>query len=240
MQIQISKLGEPLRGAMGHNEVIVALAQDLARRTAAGKADLTDSGGGTAQAAVAPYITAFANVADVSTSSAGETTTRAKLQLVTDALSEIGEKADSILVALGINATTTYVDSTGGTTPDGTIAAIGAVTAVTTGVQAAQLDVIRDRQNDFLFTVATMVNRVARACGTTPVVLSGFDPDVFTLDETPAVIDETATGTAADPAVSKTAADAYLTHMANMVKTLSTALNLATADTVVPRVAVTG
>jgi hypothetical protein len=204
-------------GAESH--VIARLAQMFAANKASAISDLTDSSGGVASTSYAIVAVAAdtANVANSGTSLASKATAEAKLNLVLDAIKEIVAKANSVAAVVGLTSVT---DSSGGTTADGTIGAIGTTTAATTGVQAVSVNATITRLNNFMFTAAALVNQVAIATGgqEVSVALSGtYSSTVASL-----TVDG---GTAADPGVSKTALDAKLVLYAANIATLAAALN---------------
>jgi hypothetical protein len=226
MTIKISKDGGAILGGSNTNQVQAALAMQLAQLTVAAVAAFTDNGGG-ADAGVIYANGPVANVADVSTSSAGKTTAEAAAATVKDALDELLTKANEYATALGI---TTVTDSIGGTTPDGTIAAVTkTVTAVTTGIQATETNAYIVAVNKALNTIRGLVNKCSRALGYAEVGIT-----LRTGADTPALLTTVpalgvSLGTAADPAVSKAAFDAVLTDQANSIKALSVALDRLTA-----------
>lgn len=223
MTIKISKSTAGRVDGGSNQHLIVAMAQQIARQVTAAETDITDSSGGTASTTLTLVDIAadFANVADNSTSLASGTTAAAKLNLVKDAILELATKANALATKIGVTGLT-Y--NGGGTSADGTIGAIGTTTAATTGAKATESNATVLLLNDALFSVAALVNRLAVATGVAPlkVDLTG------TFASTVASI-TVATGTAADPGISKTAFDAKLALYANNIATVAARLNALTA-----------
>lgn len=200
------------------DEATLAIARHIARDLTSGVTALTDSSAGTPGATVDKVdTTAFVNVAASGSSLAGKATTEAALGTVKDALVELYAKANAYAAIVGVDAIT-Y--SGGGTAADGTVGAVTkSVTGAATGVTASAFADVVDPINAAIYNLAIFVNRIARAQGKETVTV--FQD---TATNTIAAL-ATDTGTAADPGVTKVAADAALTVLANNVATLATKLN---------------
>lgn len=249
--IKINRQGIP-NGAKSMADVVVALSQDLARRTASAVAALTDNSAGTPDTdnVITGYGTELVNVANsggnlaIATTASSEIGVQVITAQVRDAIGEVLEKADAILVALGLHEASSVVDNSGRATPDGTIGAIDLdVGTGATGVQATETNVIRRKLNNYLYTAAKLVNKVALATGVPGVSISIPAEDQVNLLPTNgfgtiAAFGVTNTGTSASPGVAKAQADLWIGAMANDVATLAAVLNAAANDTVKPKVLV--
>lgn len=233
----ITRLGEPADGS-SLASVVVAIAQDHARRVASGIASLTDSSAGVAAnaATITGSQVAFVNVANAGGNLALSATAQPAFQAVEDGIGEIIAKADAILTALGQDPGVT--DNSGAEAANGTIAAIDvAITAGAVGIQAASCEVIRAALNNYLLLAAKLTNKVANATGGNPVKIA-LPGSSYAL--TVAAIGSTVTGTSASPGVTAVAANAYTAAMAANIAKLAAILNAAVHDTVVPNVVVVG
>lgn len=231
MTIKLDRQGHRRDGG-SDGDLIVALAQQEARRIASAETALTDSSGGTDSAIIVGAADVLADAAASGTDRAGEASSQAAIAAVRDGIGEIVDAANTVLAALGLPVVT---DNSGAEAADGTLAVISAVTGAATGVQAAECEVLRLALNDYLFVAANLVNRVAVAVGVDEVAFAVSGAEFAS---TIAVIDETATGTAADPGVSAAAFDAAMADYADDIAALATAFNAAVSATIVPRVVV--
>ena len=250
MPTKINRQGIP-SGAKSMADVVVALTQDLSRRSVAALSGLTDNSAGVARnpKAVTGYGTALVNVANSGGNLAIATTAASEigLQVITaqirDAIGEIIEKADAACIALGLHDANSVVDSSGRASPDGTIGVINVQGQGASGVQATETNVIRKKLNNYVYTAAQLVNKVAMATGVAGVDIQVPDADKVNLLPsdgfgTIAAFGVTNTGTSVSPGVSKAASDLMIAAFAADVATLAAVLNAATADTVVPKVVV--
>jgi len=202
--------------------VNVMLAQTLAAIKAAGVTDLTDSSGGTASStfALVAVPADLVNAPNAATNLASKATAEAQLNLVKDALLELATKANAVATATNVLGLT-Y--NGGGTSADGTIAAIGTTTAAATGAQAAATNTVITNLNNAMASVEGLIDRIAVATGK----LKMTGAVVGTYSQTVAAI-TVDTGTAADPGVTKAALDAKLALYAANIATLAAKLNTIT------------
>lgn len=197
------------------------LVRTVSQLKASSITDLTDNTTGSAATAITKVDADLTNTADGGTTSAQEASAQAILGLVKDAFLELATQANTIATRIGY-PTITY--NGGGTAANGTIADITAVTAATTGVQAAETNAIIDVLNNALFNIAVHVSNMCLATGVTAPTISYNDGVVGTV----ATIDVSDTGTAADPAVSKTDFDAKIAEFEVQIKYLAARLNAIT------------
>lgn len=220
MTVKIRKDGT-YTGANNHTEVLIALTQQGAKQKLEGVAALTDSSGGdaTPTADAVQTVADFAGAAASGSNLAGKATTETALGKVKDAVTELATKTNAMLALLGL---TQLTDNSGGTTADGTIAALDqTVTGASTGAVVATTNAIVAVINDAFNEIGLKVNVIATALGVTPVTIaSGF----ATKNGTIAAI-STSTGTAADPGVTKAEMDAALVKWADNVAYLAAKLN---------------
>jgi hypothetical protein len=222
MTIKISKSTGGRVDGGPDTHLLAAIVQQMASEKASTITDLTDSSGGSASSSYTLTSVAgdLVNVANSGTSLAGKVTTEAKLNLVGDALKELLAKANAVAAVVGVASIT---DNSGMTAVDGTIAAIGTVTAVTTGAPATATNAILVVLNNYQFTVAKQINKIMTAVGGPTLV--GLTTGTYA---SPVAAVTIATGTAADPAVSKTAMDAKLAVFTANIATMAAALNAVT------------
>lgn len=220
MTIQITKFGD-YYGANSESGtgLLRLVVQNLAQTKASTLSDLTDSSGGTPASEITTVTADLVNEADSGTSLASKTTAEAKLNLVKDGLLELMTKANTIGTLVGL-ASTTY--NGGGTSVDGTIAAVGLTTAATTGALATNTNAIITALNNAMYNVAVKVAQVCDATGVTRPVITATG----TYGTVGAIAIDV--GTAADPGVSKTALDAKLVSFTNMIGYLAARLNAVT------------
>ncbi len=236
MNITLDTKGHSHPG-QGWQEIVVALAQSMAAVKVEAETDLTDSSTGAADAGnvIVGAPTPFVDVADVGTDLAPKAGWETALDLVVDAIAEIIDQANTMMTATG---GVVVVNSSGATAPDLTIGDVtNSGVAATTGGQATEANLNRIEINNMILTAVGVVNRVMDAVGseaariTVPVALTGstfLDPiPAFTAD----------VGTAADPGVTKVAADAAIDAWADDVATMAAILNtLSGAGTAIPKV----
>lgn len=180
---------------------------------------LTDNSTGSAGtlAAAAEDVT---NTADGGTTLAGKASTETALGTVKNALATLFAKANAAATTLGLD-TVTY--SGGGTSGGNTLGAVTqSVTAGTTGAQATEWNAIVADINAAFYVLGALVNRLATATGHDKLALTGVAG--YTYGSTVAAI-STDTGTAADPGVTKVAADAALDVFANNAATVAAKVN---------------
>lgn len=171
-KIKIDRAGQYI-GAPSLSYVIRALAegQCAAAVDAANIAALTGTGGGTASAAIVLPTLPADNPTATGAVLAPKAGTEASLVLVRDALGEVRTKTAAIAAVIGLDPIT---DNSGAVTGDGTIGAITtALTAAATGVTAANLKASVAGLNDYMATVAAMVNATAAAVGLDTVSIYG-------------------------------------------------------------------
>lgn len=201
--------------ATGHADfpvILRKLAQQHAHTVAAAITALTNNSGGSV--GTVSDVDAFSNAAASGSNLSDTTTTDAALDTVHDALRELYTKANAVAAALGVDQVT-Y--SGGGASTDGTVAAITvSVTGAATGSQATNLNTVRTGFNNAFYQLAVLTNKLAVACG-----LSEMDLDYsLATDDTIDAI-TIATGSAADPGVTKAAVDAALVVWRTNVKTIA-------------------
>lgn len=206
--------------ASNAHEFIYDLTRTVSQLKASSITDLTDNTTGTVATDISGVAATLTNKADDSTSSAQEASAQAILALVKDGLLELATQANTIATRIGL-PTVSY--NGGGTTVNGTIADVGAVTAATTGVQATETNAIFTVLNNALFNVANQVKNVANACGVAPPSIS-----LAGAVSTVSAIDVSDTGTAADPGVSKADFDAAIASYEVQIKYLANVLNSVT------------
>jgi len=212
-----------LKGVDSMPLAIRLLAQTVARTITAAEASVTDNSGGTASTTLAinAVTTVFANVANSSTNLAQEASTETQLGALRSSLATLFTVVNNLANKLDIPLVT-Y--NGGGTDGSGTVAAIGvSVTAATTGVQAARMNVLKDQFNDAIYVLSTLTNKVLEGAGVAPLVVN-FTDTYGTI----AAIDTTNTGTAADPGVTKASVDAALTVWRINIATIAARLNVVT------------
>jgi hypothetical protein len=220
MTIKLSKSTAGRTDGGSNQHLIVAIAQQHARQAASAVTALTDSSGGTADTArkVVAVPADLVNAPNAATNLASGATAASTLNLVKDAILELATKANAIAVAIGAPQIT-Y--NGGGTAVDGTIAAIGTTTAAATGAQKTETNAAILALDNALFTVSRFTSQLALAEGR-PTLVTAKDLGVFS--KTVAAI-TVATGTAADPGVTKAALDAKLALFANNIATVAAKLN---------------
>jgi hypothetical protein len=238
--IRITK--DNLTGGAATAPIIIALAQGLAKISAAVVADLVDSSGGAApdgvMGAVALCTTAPAVGANVPTKAAAETA----LGLVKDGLMEIA--AQVVAVALRVPLFVP-VNNIGGTAADRTIGAITvAPTADNVGprVAFAGFNASLTQCRQVLQELEVDVNALMVGCGVAPLTGKATTSLAGLYDRTYAAI-STATGTApVDSSGSVTVAEstASLTALRDGIAELAARLNLVTTDTAPISVVIAG
>jgi hypothetical protein len=203
------------------------LAQDLAVIRVSGVAALTVSSGGSE--GNVKLSSAVENEAVGSSDLADKTESEAAAATVKNALTEIGDKLNAYLTPLGLS---TVVNSVGGTSADGTVAAVTAsVAGAATGIQASNTNTYIAAVNRALYAFATKTNEVARALGIpeVPIVFGDGVDHLPALTTVPALT-VNALGTAASPGVKKAAFDAVLVEQREAIKTICEKLNDFTED----------
>jgi hypothetical protein len=204
--------GEPLAATLR------AVLQFQGRQAAADTA-LTDSSGGT-PGALAKADAAATNEADAGTTLAGKASTETALGTVKDALATLFAKANTAAGTLGLE-TVTY--SGGGASGGDTLGAVTVtVTGAATGAQATEWNAIVADMNNAFYVLAAHVNRLCTATGSAAVDASAMTDQTHALSVAAISTD---VGTAADPGVTKAAADAALAAFANNAASVATAIN---------------
>lgn len=200
--------------------VVLELVKAHGRSVVASVTDLTDSSGGTADAnGVLLGATTLTNAANVGTNLAQKVATETALGLVKDALAELFTKANEYATKLDI---ATVVYNGGGAATDGTIAALTvATTAAATGAQAATSNATIAEINRAVFSLSTLVNKLALATGVKKLDNSAIKTTF--VSTVPAITG--GVGTAADPGVTKVAFDAELVKIRTNVATIAAKLN---------------
>jgi osmotically-inducible protein OsmY len=210
-------------------------------------AALTDSSTGTAGSSLSEMAT-FVNVADGGTTSAQKASAEAEMADVKNAIASLFSKANAL--AAGIGAPVRAYDGEGSVSD--TLAAIGAITAAITGVQATEMNTWRAQIHIAFDSLAEHVNEIAALVDVAPVSRAvqtasfPFDNPVNPQQEksdlnattraqsrfrtsrltpTPGSVLSVDGGTAADPAVTKAAADTALTVVKNNLATIAAKLN---------------
>lgn len=188
-------------------------------------ADLTDNGTGAAANGTVNAITIPPAFTEAATASAQKAGFETALGTVKNALTEIAAK---VVAAKAIIPATDITQAVGGTSPDGTIAAITkSLTAVNTSIAAyAGSKTVCENIRNYIATLVCEMNKLCVAVGVTKLV-----------DQTGGAIISPATlgalsidtGTAVDgtalSGISKAGGDAFLTACADAVKELSTKWN---------------
>ena len=208
------------------------LAIQFARLAAASLTDLTDNGtGAAADGTMGEVPVPTAGYTDVATASAPKAGFETALGLIRDALTEL---AGQIVNVKALIPCSDLVNNIGGAAPDLTIAAMTkTVTAASSSIVAFSTgSILMKAYRDYLFQLAIETNRVAAACGQTPLIISGQLAEQVA---SPLPVLGTDTGTAVSgtlaSGVSKVSADAFLTALADGVKEISTVLNACTGGT---------
>lgn len=219
MPIKVKALGL-IEGAKDFNFAFRSLVQTFAHKVAADLNSVTDNSGGTGSSTVTA-IADFVNVAASGSSLAGKATTETAYNTVLDAVRELYAKANEVNTALGLD-TVTY--SGGGTSTDGTIAAVTvSVTGAATGVLATSMNTVKNALDAAFYNLVVIVNKAAEATGETPVTI-GYSKTLATTISA-ITIDG---GTAADPGITKVAVDASLVVYRNNVAAVAAVLNALT------------
>lgn len=212
------------QGANSTADALHLLAQSIGKLKAEAITALTDSSAGDATPASGQvdYVAAFTNTANAATNLAGKATTETAIGKVKDAVTELVQKTNSFASRLGLDQ---FTDNSGGTTADGTIAALDqSVTAAATGALKTNTDAIFANLNKIFYNLTRKVNECAKACGVSELNISTTFTANVVMSDTIAVI-ATDTGTAASPGVSKAEMDAALVKMANNVAYIAAKLN---------------
>mgnify|MGYP007083426500 CR=1 FL=1 len=224
MTVKLNKLDGSNNAGKNPTELLILLAKQSQKlKVEQSVAALTDNSSGDATPAADSVQTvgAFANEADAGGggSSADATAAAAVLVTVKNAITELVAKTNEYAEVLGLAELT---DNSGGAAVDGTIAAIDTtVTAATTGAQATETNAARLTINAAFLEIGTKVNEIASALGLEELTL---DDTATTPDGTVAAV-TTAVGSAADPAVSKTAFDAAVVKWTDNVAFIAAKLN---------------
>ena len=219
--IKVHRKGGTYSGANTHTEAVQALAGQIAHERAATVSAFTaDNSGGTAGVAVSASPT-FENVANDGGNLAQKADFESSAGNVADAIAEIVDKANAITAAIS-GELVQLTDNSGGAGADGTIAAIDAdITAAATGVQATECNTIGAAIDQAMAKAAKAVNQALIACNFKPLKTLGLEGDG---SDTIAAI-PTDGGTAADPGVSKAAADAAFATWANNIASMAAKLD---------------
>lgn len=208
-------------------EILKPMLIDLAKRSvvAASIAAITDNSGGAAADGTIGAIPAITGFTESGTASAQKAELETSFGAVKDAITELGSKASALLAVV---PACDFTDNSGGTTADGTIAAIDAsMTAVNTSIAAvAGVQTVRTNIMNAIATLAVVTNRIRYALGLSLITDNSGGTPAYPL-VVPAL--SVSTGTASDGTAaggtSKTEVDAMLAAMAAAVKELATALN---------------
>lgn len=222
MAIILTRLGGTNDLAYSDRDILRALAQSVARSIAEPIASLTDSSGGVAS--TTRTLTASSALTDVAASGsnlATKASADAALLTVKDALATCFTKANAVATALGL-PTVTY--NGGGTDGAGTIAAITvASTAGTTGIPAANANIMLTAVRNAIYNLAVLVNKLCAAVGAKRLKVTSYK-GVGNWQATIAAI-AALTGANAAPAVSKAALDVELAKMQVNIATIAARIN---------------
>lgn len=199
--------------------LISELVKAHARTVLSSVTDLTNNSGGTPAATLVAASTSLVNAANSGTSLVSTATAASALGTVVDAIAELYTKANAYATKLGL---ANVVYSGGGAAADGTIGAITvSTTAATTGAQASNINTDLAAINTAIYNVAVLTNEIMHAVKGTELVVYQ-DTLLTTIPSIPV-----ATGSAADPGVTKVAMDAELVKLANNVASIAATLNTA-------------
>jgi hypothetical protein len=214
------------------SSVLRKIVQFQAATVVAALGDLTDNGGGTAGTMAKAARSSGAVL--VGTTGAQKAAFEAAMVTVKNAITELAAQVLTIVAVAPV--TDAVTNSVGGTAADGTIAAITTtLTGVNTSVvPAAGYNTLVDAYNNAFAQLTYYVNAIAEAVGLTKLSVAGLGglAAYSTTFAALATSVGTATTISAGDGVSAVEAAAALVVWANNVKTLSTKLNAATAQTV--------
>lgn len=226
-------------GAGNLDRVVRGLAINAARQAAATITDLTDlSGGAAADGVVGDIPVPTAGFTEVGTASAPKAGFETALGTVKDAITEL---AAQLVTAKALIPVTDIANSVGGAAADGSIAAMTqTVTAVASAIAAfATGKVVLQNIKDYYYTLAVETNKLANACGVTPLTINiagasflGSGLAALSVDTGTSVAGASASG------ISKVQADAFLAACADATKEIATKLNAITGGTASKAVAV--
>lgn len=219
------------KGEGGLSHAICAILQAQARIAASAVTALTDSSGGATANGTIEAIGSFTKAVVGSTDAAQKAELEASFANITDAFKELIAQANAIHAKVpaldGV-----LVDSITGTAVDGTI---GAIDATMTGVgtsmaSAAGANAVLANIKNAVSQLVYHVNKLAVACGVTPIVdLSGgklsFGLTFADISEGTGTAASGADTTDANAIVKATDAGTVLGKAANAVKEIATVLN---------------